>query len=301
MSMAILEKEARKLVVEAGLRLMKEGLIARTWGNISARISDDEFIITPSGRAYETLKPSDLVKCRIADCSYEGDIKPSSEKGIHADAYRLRPEVNFIIHTHQFYATVVGCEGDEIVLNGVTIPNAEYGMPSTGKLRKAVAFAVEKNPLAASVLMRRHGVMCMGRFPEEAFTEAEALEQYCETLYRERVKSNDEILAVSELGITFKPPIDDLVQIAGTSYKCIPADSNPAGIEAALGKNNVCFLKNKGAVCTGPDREAVEMILKKGCAAALYSGNFKGMNPVDAFIQRFIYLKKYSRIKDDKN
>ena len=78
--MSYTEEEARRLVVDAGIRLVKEGLTARTWGNISARISDSEFIITPSGMAYESLGPGDLVRCRIEDCSYEGEIKPSSEK-----------------------------------------------------------------------------------------------------------------------------------------------------------------------------------------------------------------------------
>lgn len=297
--MAVNEKEARALVIEAGHRLLKEGLIARTWGNISCRISDEEFVITPSGRAYEDLKSEELVKCRIADCSYEGDIKPSSEKGIHADGYRLRSDVNFIIHTHQFYATAVGSEGQTVEKDGITVPNAEYGMPSTGKLRKAVAKAVADNPKSMSVLMRRHGAMCMGADLGSSFAEAEALEKVCEELYRSKVTVQDEILEVSKRGRDFKPSIDDLVQIAGTSYKCVSSNANDITIVRALGHNNVCFIKGKGAVCTGADKEAVRMILKKGCAAALYSGNFKGMNPLDAFIQRFIYQKKYSKKKDN--
>ncbi|MFC2662155.1 MAG: class II aldolase/adducin family protein, partial [Eubacterium sp.] len=57
--MSYTEEEARKLVIEAGHRLLEEGLTARTWGNISARISDSEFIITPSGMAYEDLQPEE--------------------------------------------------------------------------------------------------------------------------------------------------------------------------------------------------------------------------------------------------
>ncbi|MBR5016026.1 MAG: class II aldolase/adducin family protein, partial [Clostridia bacterium] len=99
--MAYKINEAKALVIDAGKELLESGLIARTWGNVSARISDTQFVITPSGKAYETLTPEDIVTVNIADCSYEGDIKPSSEKGVHAEAYRLRPDVDFIIHTHQ--------------------------------------------------------------------------------------------------------------------------------------------------------------------------------------------------------
>ena len=69
-------EEAKKLVVAAGKKLVESGLIARTWGNVSARISDTQFVITPSGRAYETLTPEEVVVVNIEDCSYEGDIKP---------------------------------------------------------------------------------------------------------------------------------------------------------------------------------------------------------------------------------
>lgn len=73
-------EEAKKLVVEAGKKLLETGLIARTWGNVSARISDTQFVITPSGRAYDTLTPDEVVVVNIDDCSHEGDIKPSSER-----------------------------------------------------------------------------------------------------------------------------------------------------------------------------------------------------------------------------
>ena len=95
------EAKAREAVVEAGRRLLERGLVARTWGNVSARVSEHLFVITPSGRAYEHLRPEDLVFLDCRDLAKLGRQKPSSEKGIHADAYRLRPEVNFVIHTHR--------------------------------------------------------------------------------------------------------------------------------------------------------------------------------------------------------
>ena len=51
------EAELREQIVEAGLRLKAAGLIARTWGNVSARLSNTEFLITPTGIAYEELTP----------------------------------------------------------------------------------------------------------------------------------------------------------------------------------------------------------------------------------------------------
>ncbi|MBR6512201.1 MAG: class II aldolase/adducin family protein, partial [Clostridia bacterium] len=47
--MAYKINEAKALVIDAGKELLESGLIARTWGNVSARISDTQFVITPSG------------------------------------------------------------------------------------------------------------------------------------------------------------------------------------------------------------------------------------------------------------
>ncbi len=185
--MAYSEQEARELVVEAGKRLLETGLIARTWGNVSARISDTQFVITPSGRAYDTLKPEDMVVVNIADYSYDGDMKPSSEKGIHADAYRIRPEINFFIHTHQVRASVAGIAEKNIdvipekykALLGDCVPVASYGMPSTEKLRKALETTYTNYPDAMAFLMVHHGAVCLGKDMEESFAVAEALENLC--------------------------------------------------------------------------------------------------------------------------
>jgi len=54
-------EQAREKVVLAGKKLLESGLIARTWGNVSCRISDRQFVITPSGRSYESLSPGEIV------------------------------------------------------------------------------------------------------------------------------------------------------------------------------------------------------------------------------------------------
>ena len=144
--MAIEKRIAQELVVKAGLELMESGLIARTWGNVSARISDNVFVITPSGIPYEKLTPDDIVEVTIDELKYdENGLKPSSEKGVHAAAYKHHPEVDFVIHTHQIAASAVSVTGRDVPVSGeakavlgAVIPNAEYGMPSTGKLKDAV-------------------------------------------------------------------------------------------------------------------------------------------------------------------
>ncbi|MBP5159595.1 MAG: class II aldolase/adducin family protein [Lachnospiraceae bacterium] len=308
------EEEARRMVVIAGQEALKTGLVARTWGNISARISKDEFVITPSGRAYEDLSPSDLVKVRIDDCSYEGADKPSSEKGIHAACYKLRGDVDFVIHTHQFYATAVGVTGKSI--RKPLIPCAAYGMPSTKKLRNNVAKVVARYPDCNAFLMEKHGALCLGRTYEEAFATAGRLEEVCRRRYfakLDRTLANtlsyrprgdiidavegNEVILVSSLGRTLHPAIDDLAQITGLSVRCVLPEAPEAEKQKALRGGCALLIKGEGALTVGEDRDAVAQVLRKGCAAALYKGNLKGMNPADAFIQHAVYTLKYSKKK----
>lgn len=178
--------QAKNLVIEAGITLVETGLIARTWGNVSCRVSADSFVITPSGKPYTGLKPEDIVEVKIEDLSYDGDVKPSSEKGVHALVYKAYPEANFVIHTHQDNASVVATfdngidevtgEAREIIGKNILIGG--YGMPGTGKLREGVAAALAASDSKA-VLMARHGAVCFGKDSEEAFAVANTLEKVC--------------------------------------------------------------------------------------------------------------------------
>jgi Ribulose-5-phosphate 4-epimerase and related epimerases and aldolases len=200
------KKQAEKILLKACKELVESGLIARTWGNVSIRLSKDYFLITPSGRAYETLEASDLVTVKIADLSYEGDVKPSSEKEIHASAYKLRPEVDFVVHTHQSNASAVSVLGEDFSLTetngnlraeristaeerrvlGPSIPTAKYGLSSTPPLAANVRRSMRRNPNSKAILMKNHGAICFGADYEEAFQAAYALEKVCGRIFEIR-------------------------------------------------------------------------------------------------------------------
>ena len=179
-------RTAQELVVKAGLELMNAGLVARTWGNVSAKISDTEFVITPSGIPYEKLTADDIVPVNIETLEYdENNLKPSSEKGVHAEFYKAHPECNFVIHTHQLVATAVSCADIDIddvpaeyqPILGTKVPNAEYGLPGQKNLKQAVIDAIAANPTSNAVLMRHHGTVCIGADYDEAFKVVNALEE----------------------------------------------------------------------------------------------------------------------------
>ncbi len=176
--------EKRKQVIEAGLMLLNEGLVARTWGNVSIRADEDHMLITPSGRKYDGLSPEDIVLVDINSSEYTGEIKPSSEHRLHSEIYRTRREINAVIHTHQMNASTCAAARREVppVLDdmaqiiGPSVRVAPYALPSTGKIVKGTLKAL-KGRMAA--LMANHGAVCIGRDMEEAFVVAQVLEKAC--------------------------------------------------------------------------------------------------------------------------
>ncbi|WP_026652775.1 class II aldolase/adducin family protein [Butyrivibrio proteoclasticus] len=176
---------AREHIIEISRQLHDIGLLVRTWGNISCRVDDDHFLITPSGIKYEDLTPEMIVLVKISDLSHEGDVTPSSEKAVHAVCYKARKETQFIIHTHQVYASCAGTLGLKKVLTyfeddeDVVIPVAPYALPGTQKLAENVEMTVKKFPEINGFIMANHGTICLGGNSNEAFYEAEKMEVAC--------------------------------------------------------------------------------------------------------------------------
>ena len=315
------EEKARQLVIEAGLKLVEDDLVARTWGNVSARCGDNEMIITPSGIAYDRLTPEKLVKVNIVDLSYDSDIKPSSEKGIHAAVYRMRKDINFVIHTHQTYASAIAADERDLPY----APCAAYGLPGTDTLKKHVIRTLEDHPNHTKFLLAKHGALLLGENMEDAFNMAEQLENDCMEEFKSRIPSldvvnwqsinvdkyqtkdnpyvklvqNEFIGECCKAGATVKPYIDDFAQIVGPDMAVV--DYNHTAVRVGLVGRNAILVKGIGAICVGEtedDCEAVAYIVNKNCAAACYVRKAGPLSKADALTMRMVYLTKYSKKKN---
>ena len=310
--------KAKEQVVQAGIEISQSGLIARTWGNVSVRTGADEFAITASGRNYQTLTPDEVIQIKIEDLSYECDVKPSSEKKLHKEIYRLKPEVGFVIHTHQSNASAVAAMGlkkirfkEDYPGIGYTVRVADYGLPGTKKLCKNTAAAVETSK-GQAVIMSNHGAVCYGKDYEEAFQIAQTLEKACaeylknigvepwspeDNYYDGELWNNSPvIMKFMEVRDVLKPYLDDFAQLVGTKLEVVEDDE--AVIVKAIENGKPLLVKGRGALCAAPvesDREAISMVIEKNCRAALAAIGSKPINSVESFIMRQFYLKKYSK------
>lgn len=176
------EKELRRLVKDSGVRLLEENLVQGTWGNISVRLDEDTMLVTPTGLDYNHLTPEDMPIVQISDPSIWRDgKKPTSERKIHAAVLASRPEINVCIHSHPVFATIMAsCRmplpafSDELQeAMGGEVKVGAYGLPGTKKLKEGTVEALQGRN---ACFMANHGVFCVGKTMEEAFSVLRLLE-----------------------------------------------------------------------------------------------------------------------------
>lgn len=179
-------EDAKTTVQDAGKKLISNGLVGGTWGNISCRIDETHMAITPSGMSYETLTPEDIaiVDFSSDDITWEGKHKPSAEMKLHIAVYKDRKDIGAVIHSHSLNASTVAVArrevpailDDMVQIIGPSIRVADYALPSTKKIVKKTMKALSGRNAA---LMANHGAVCIGRDMEEAFTCTFVLEKTC--------------------------------------------------------------------------------------------------------------------------
>ena len=325
------DNQLKKLVSETGRILLDKQLVARTWGNISARKDDTKFAISPSGLGYENMQPADVPIFDYETETWEGSRKPSSEKKIHAAAYKLYKDVNFVIHTHQDYATAVGLVGvenlkmtaeEKALLGKVTV--AAYGLPGTGKLKDNVETALKTG--SKVVLMKHHGALILGTDREDAINKAEVLETVCKRAVDEKIVDNKNIVPTEELSPEmkaackdmvvisdknlllmgqiggFRAQLDDMAQMLGEKLRAVENDDKK--ILAALNKGDAVLVKNVGCVILTEepdDTEALKLLITKAAMAKRYTlacGVNVKLSSIDCNLMRQVYKMKYSKKKE---
>jgi L-fuculose-phosphate aldolase len=175
----------RAEIIAAARTLAPAGLGVNRSGNLSARWGDG-FLITPTGVAYDRLRPADLAHVRLSDGAASGPLLPSSETPFHRAIYTARPELNAIVHCHSPHATALACAGRPIppfhymvaVAGGASVECAAYATFGTDALSRHAVAALSEGRRAC--LLANHGQIASGPTLEAALElarEVEALAQ----------------------------------------------------------------------------------------------------------------------------
>jgi L-fuculose-phosphate aldolase len=173
----------RQQVAETALSLLETGLVVNTSGNASVRV-DDDIIITPSTREYDSLQAEDICVIDLDGEMTDGRYLPSSETPLHLAIYNSRPDIHAIVHTHSVHATAVSTLVQELpaihyqmVDLGGPVPVAPYETFGSHELAASVLGVLTERTAA---LMQNHGSITVADTLKKALARTIALEWCCE-------------------------------------------------------------------------------------------------------------------------
>jgi L-ribulose-5-phosphate 4-epimerase len=174
--------------------LPRNGLVAWTSGNLSARVADEELmVIKASGVPYDELTPDAMVVCDLHGELVDGGLSPSSDAATHGYIYRQMPDVGGVAHTHSAYATAWAIHGEPIPCAmtamadefGGEIPIGPFALIGDEEIGRGVVetLADHRSP---AVLMRSHGVFTIGEDARAAIKAAVMCEDVARTVHLAR-------------------------------------------------------------------------------------------------------------------
>lgn len=179
------EKKAREALVETGRSLFTRGLTSGSTGNLSVRLRDGSWLMTPTNASLGSLDPAALAKLNDDGRHVSGD-KPTKESFLHLAMYRERPDARAVVHLHSTHSVAVSVLADvdpRDVLPPITayyvmrigrLPLVPYFPPGDLGLAEAVAKFAGKHH---AMLLANHGPVVAGTSIEAATYATEELEE----------------------------------------------------------------------------------------------------------------------------
>lgn len=179
--------EARAAIVRCSHALWERGLVTGSSGNVSARVDDGSFLITPTRIALGLLRKRDLARIDSSGTSLN-DAKPSSEWRLHVAAYAARGDIEVVVHTHPTFCVVWA--GLDRLFPRETVASTEslaemklvaYYPTGTQELADATRAALtDGTPLA---LLARHGLVAVAREMDDAYVQTDLAEECARVAY----------------------------------------------------------------------------------------------------------------------
>jgi L-fuculose-phosphate aldolase len=165
--------------------LHDRSFVAAMDGNLSVRLKADRILVTPTCVSKGAMRPADMVIVDLDGRRVAGHRNVTSEIGMHLLVYKMRPDVEAIVHAHPPTATGFAAAGIplteplvcEVVMGLGCIPLARYGTPGTSELAQTLEPFV---PAYDAILMSNHGVVTYGDTLEHAYMKMETVEHFAQ-------------------------------------------------------------------------------------------------------------------------
>lgn len=211
-------EDLKRQVYEANMMLVEHKLVVFTWGNASGFDRETGlFVIKPSGLAYSSLRPQDMVVVDLEGHVVEGEFRPSSDMSTHLALYKAFERIGGVVHTHSRWATIFAQAGIAIPAFGTTHADYFYGAvpctrflseeeinkdyeAETGKVITSLFASLDLDPVAVpGVLVRGHAPFTWGKDAYEAAHNSVVLEEVAMMAYHTLVLRHGDQVPIPQI------------------------------------------------------------------------------------------------------
>lgn len=178
-------QETKEMICEVCHKMWQQGWVAANDGNVSVKMEDGTFWITPSGISKSFIQPDLLLRVNGEMEKLEGKegLKASSEIKMHMRCYQERPDVGAVVHAHPPTATGYAVANKpldeysmiETVIAIGSVPVTPLGAPSTYEVPDAIAPYLPEHDV---LLLQNHGALTVGCDLLTAYYRMETLELF---------------------------------------------------------------------------------------------------------------------------
>lgn len=185
------EQELKTQLVQLSRSLFERGFSVGGAGNISVKLDDNRFLVTPTGSSLGRLNEEEI---SVIDA--EGKLlsgkKPSKEYFFHLALYREKTECNAIVHLHSTYLTALSCKADLDYDNAIKaftpyyvmrvgrLPVIPYYRPGAAEIGRDLAAKAKESK---AFLLANHGVVVCGSDLRDAVDNSEELEETAKLMF----------------------------------------------------------------------------------------------------------------------
>jgi len=184
-AVSTLEIDLRRQLVRIGKSMHRAGYTPGTAGNLSVRLDKQRILATPTGCSKSLLKMADMVIVDLDGHKISGLRNVTSEIGMHVAVYRMRPDVQAIVHAHPPIATAfAACRKplnqpicSEIMMTTGLVPLARYATTGTDEVSASLRPFI---PTHDAILLANHGLLTYGDTLMDAFMKTETVEHFAQ-------------------------------------------------------------------------------------------------------------------------
>ena len=196
--------EAARSLALCSKRLHRLGYAPGTAGNISLRLSAKHILVTPTGCSKGALRADDMVEVDMRGTTVRGSREATSEIAMHLIVYRMRPDVQAVVHAHPPVCTAFASCGvaldqplcSEIAVTLGSVPLATYATTGTEAVAESLLPHLMDHD---AILLANHGAVTYGSNLDDALWKMETVEHFAHITLAARQIGTPQFLSPAQL------------------------------------------------------------------------------------------------------